>query len=257
MRLERLLERYDEVYGRILRVSGDAEPELMAPEPQRRLVMVMDSFGLSNLQKGRSSLLQIGYTNAYIDTNIERGISFYLLAFAPQALPSFDSNWQPLPATWANVIERACWAYPDLSDLFRQVQSVLPQVSLADLEVELGAPLSLIDAAGPSDERYISLERLKDRRGQVASADLPNLVRRFLYHVLRLSELFSGDSYTREDVAPFPSSHGEGRQSLDSRPNIGLPNIGLPNIGLREYVMPNLKLAWLGGSQKVFERISL
>lgn len=236
MKLEALLERYEEVYGRILRLSGNAEPELMAPEPQRRLVMVMDSLGLSKLPEGRLSLLAIGYTNAYIENNIERGISFYLLAFAPQALTNFDDDWQPLPATWSNVIERACWAYPELSDLLSQVQGALPQISLADLEAELGAPLSLIDAAGPSDQRYISLERLQALRSQVASADLPGLVRRFLYHVLRLSELFSGDSYTRVDAVPCAKLNVE---------------------RVKEYVMPNLKLAWLGGSEKVFERIEL
>lgn len=236
MKLESLLERYEEVYGRILRLSGDAEPELMAPEPQRRLVMVMDSLGLSQLPEGRLSLLAIGYTNAYIESNIERGISFYLLAFAPQALTNFDENWQPLPATWSNLVDKACWAYPELSDLLRQVQGALPQISLADLEAELGAPLSLIDAAGPSDQRYISLERLQALRSQVASADLPGLVRRFLYHVLRLSELFSGDSYTRVDAVPCAKLNVE---------------------RVKEYVMPNLKLAWLGGSEKVFERIEL
>lgn len=200
------------VFGRILRVAGKP-PERLAAEVDRRLAMVMGPSGLGRLPAdGLSALLTIGYTRQYVSENIEQGVSFHLLAFA--------GGPRPRLATWSNVMECAGQVYPELSRHFAASAPSLPFLTVSEVEKTCGFALAPVHANGAADERFITLDRLL--AVDPAGAAVPVLVRRFLYHCCRLSELFSGDGYTRIEGGSRPVE-------TDNR----------PYEGIKEYVMPN------------------
>lgn len=192
---------------------ADSVPERLASESDRRLAMVMGPSGLGRLPAdGLSALVTIGYTRQYVQENLDQGVSFCLLAFA--------GGPRPRLATWEHVLDLSVQVYPELSRHFAAAASSLPSLTVGEVEKLCGFALAPVHAKGPVDERFITLERLLaiDPTGTEA----PVLLRRFLYHCCRLSELFSGDGYTRIESGPRPP----------------LPD-GRPYEGIKEYVMPN------------------
>lgn len=194
---------------------ADSVPERLASERDRRLAMVMGPAGLSRLPTdGLSALVTIGYTRQYVKENLDQGVSFRLLAFAGGPRPSL--------ATWEHLLDLSVQVYPELSRHFAAAASSLPSLTVSEVERLCGFALAPVHAKGPADERFITLERLL--AVDPAGAEVPVLLRRFLYHCCRLSELFSGDGYTRIEPGDEPWL-----AEANSR----------PYEGIKEYVMPN------------------
>lgn len=194
------------VFGRILR-GRDGPPHLLASEADRKIAMVMGPAGLGHLS-GKSAyemLVEIGYTRDYIARVKGEGVQFYLLMFR--------GNLRPKQATWDNVIKVASEVYPSLSRLLLDALPDLRTMTLAKVEQVCGFALSVVDALGSTDPRFMNEERL------LLSNQDAYAVRRFLYHCCRLSDLYSGDGLTL---------------TFDGRR------------GMREYVVPNLELSELG-----------
>ncbi len=148
--------------------------------------MVMGPSGLKHilLRPGYEMLLNIGYTAGYIKTKLDKGFRFELLIFKLR-------REELKVASWKNVLAMACACYPDAADMFREHAKVLKKKSVAEFEALAGFNFAQVDNLGAEDPRYMTLERLLASDGSALS------VRRFLYHRLRLSELYTGDGFTK------------------------------------------------------------
>ncbi len=172
------------VYGRIVRISI-GQPLALCEETDRLLVLVMGPSGLSKLvgKTGYEMLDSIGYTRKYIRRKLAEGCQFKLLVFA-----------RPLDArvaTWRNVVFAAAELYPEVACTLIHALPTLETTEFAKFEQQSGFVWADVDKAGPDDERFMTVERLLASDGTALD------VRRFFYHVLRLSELYTGDGYTK------------------------------------------------------------
>lgn len=172
------------VYGRIVRIKP-GQPLALCEEEDRLLVLVTGPSGLSKLvgKTGYDMLDSIGYTRDYIARKLAEGYQFKLLVFA-----------RPLDArlgTWRNVVFAAAELYPEVACTLIDALPELMKTSFADFERQSGFVWAEVDKAGPVDERFMTIDRL------IASDGTALDVRRFFYHVLRLSELYTGDGYTK------------------------------------------------------------
>jgi len=196
-------------YGRLVR-SLSAVPTHLAEENDRRVVMVMGPGALRSLVGNTpyQMLVQIGHTQEYIAHKLSRGYKFSLVVFnRPKGALRL--------ATWKNTLAIIASAYPQTASMLSAVARELKSKTFAQFEKEAGFNLAQIDALGANDSRSMNLERLLKSDGSALS------VRRFLYHVTRLTELYSGDGYTW--------TH-DGRR------------------GVREYIMANGGITELRGS---------
>ncbi len=186
-------------YGRIVRTRHD-RPLALAEEQDRRVVMVMGPAALRSLigKSGYEMLLSIGYKRDYIERKTGEGFAFALLVFAR------PKGWLKV-ANWRNTIDGVIAAYPEVAEIVRANADALRSTGFAEFEKQAGFSFAEVDVNGVTDERFITVDRLlqSDRSALVA--------RRFLYHTVRLSELYTGSGMTMTD---------DGQR------------------GLREYVMP-------------------
>lgn len=172
------------VYGRIVRIKP-GQPLALCEEADRLLVLVTGPSGLLKLvgKTGYEMLDSIGYTRKYIRRKLSEGWQFKLLVFA-----------RPLDArlaTWRNVVFSAAELYPDVACTLIDALPELTQTSFSEFERRSGFIWEDVDKAGPDDERFMTLDRLLASEGTALD------VRRFFYHVLRLSDLYTGNGYTK------------------------------------------------------------
>jgi hypothetical protein len=204
-------------YGRIIRTRlphAQLASVALAEEVDRRVVMVMGPSGVKSVQiaartngdtepSGLAALATIGYTAAYVQRKLAEGFSFFLFTFdRPEQIMKV--------ATWRNTLAAVAAAYPEIAHLIARHGRALKNISFAAIEETVGFSFAAIDKLGPADPRYMTLARLLESPGSVSD------LRRFLYHVTRLTELYSGDGYTAME-----SEGGEYRR------------------GIREYVIAN------------------
>jgi hypothetical protein len=175
-------------YGRIVRTRAE-RPWILAEETERRAVMVMGPGALCSLigKSGYEMVVQVGHTEEYIATKLAQGYKYHVVVF--KRPPD-----QMQLATWKNTLALAATLYPQAAPLFKASSRALKATPYAAFEKAAGFPLSDADANGPTDPRYMTLERLL---ATAAGDDIALKVRRFLFHALRLSELYTGDGYTR------------------------------------------------------------
>lgn len=194
------------LYARLIR-SRCHHPIALAEERDRRVTMVMGPSGLKRLigKSGFDMLVELGHRREYIAREVATGTKFSLVIFHRQ--PGMVS------ATWNNVINSVCQHYPEIKHLVLPAKTKLKQTAFADWEKQAGFDFSDVHALGAKDPRFMNVARLLESNGDALA------VRRFLYHTVRLTELFSGDGYTR-------LQNGER--------------------GVREYVLENKVLACLG-----------
>lgn len=207
--------RRGRAFGRVVR-SHD-EPVKLAAEKDRKIAMVMGPSGLASLNGTTEDfLISIGYTHDYIRRQILEGMHFYLIMFGFG--DGCDRALRPRLATWDNVLRECALAYPQVGDIFEApgTRAALLAMDFARAEELCGFSLSEVDKNGVDDPRFVSLERL------LGSDMSPLMVRRFLYHCCRISDLFSGDGWTRTAAG---------------------------KLGLKEYVMPNLRIDQLAGHE--------
>ena len=220
-------------YGRIIRLHPTMNVPALTEEVDRRVVMVMGPSGLKSIadKPALTMLSSIGYTNAYVERKLAEGFTFHLLTFpkpsspkkgGKQASNSKKSSGGKQPtgthrelaiATWKNTLAAISAAYPEIAHLVKIHAKELKRTSFGSFEEQAGFSFATVDKLGASDPRFMNLSRLLQSPG--SACDL----RRFLYHVTRLSELYNGDGRTRTE---------EGKP------------------GVREYIMANRPLTELG-----------
>lgn len=207
--------RKGRAFGRVVR-SHEA-PVKLAAEQDRKIAMVMGPSGLASLNGTTEDfLISIGYTHDYIRRQILEGMHFYLIMFGFG--DGCDRALRPRLATWENVLKECALAYPMVAGAFEAAgtKETLMAMSFARAEELCGFSLSEVDKNGVDDPRFVSFDRL-------AGSDMsPLMVRRFLYHCCRISDLFSGDGWTRTAAG---------------------------KLGLKEYVMPNMRIDQLAGHE--------
>jgi hypothetical protein len=146
----------------------------------------MDSRGLE-LILGQSTpelLKQVGYTPEYIQSLYQDHYTFKLVVFS--------ANSNALPATWDNVVSLLMRAYaPGVGKIIENQLNSLKSKSFDEIESEAPTKFAIIHKRGERDPEYITEEKLLMSKGELWK------VRSFLYHQLRLTELFSGEGYTR------------------------------------------------------------
>lgn len=196
------LTRVRGAYGRIVRTQRE-KPNMLAEESQRKVVMIMGPSGLKKLlgKSGYEALVEIGYTPEYIARNIARGMKFKLVVF--------DRPEKLRIATWTTAVAVLSGCYPELAPILQNALPGLKITSLEEFERLAGFTFAEVQASGPSDPRYMTVERL------LQSGHTATDVRRFLYHSLHFSELYTGDGYT---------------QTHDGKR------------GVREYLVPNIPI---------------
>jgi hypothetical protein len=178
------------LYGRIVRTRAE-KPTVLAEEPERLAVMVMGPGSLRCMVglSGYEMVVAVGHTREYIEAKLAAGYKYHLVAFRK---PEGELKL----ATWNNVIALAIRLYPAAKERLLSARGALKAHSFADFEAASGFSLAAVDLLGASHERFMTLERFL--KADVEHEALPGLAaRRFLYHILRLSELYSGDGYTR------------------------------------------------------------
>lgn len=212
IRTSRRLSRVRACYGRIVRIKGDG-PLTLTEEPDRRVVMIMGPAALADLtgRSGIEMLSLIGYTDEYVRRKLKEGCRFELVVFS-------RPRGKLAVANWSNTIDGIIEAYPEVADIVAVNRRLLTALSLADFEALAGFSFAHVDARGVKDPRFMTLERLqKSDRSALAA-------RRFLYHVTRLSDLFTGNGVTM-------TAYGEP--------------------GVREYIMRNRPVSQLENVQVI------
>lgn len=132
---------------------------------------------------GDLAVAALGYPPVYIKRKLEQGFRFRLALFERPDGPV-------RLATWSHAIEAVCEAYPELAMMIRRQAGLLATSSSEDIDCLAGFSLEAVDEAGPSDPRFMTLERLAASGGSFVE------VRSFLYHTVRLNGLFTGDGRT-------------------------------------------------------------
>lgn len=201
------------VFGRVVR--SRQRPDRLALETGRKIAMVMGPSGLGRLHGGTDDILRaIGYTGDYIERQKQEGMHFYLIQFS--FLGGHDMALRPRLATWENVLDECAMVYPQGAKSFAEALPALSTMTFSQVEKALGFSLAAVDRLGESDWRFVNVERF------LQSDMAPLMVRRFLYHVCRISDLYSGDGWTYTEAGTRV---------------------------LKEYVMPNLFFEQLVGYQ--------
>lgn len=194
------------LYARLIR-SRCTYPVALAEDRDRRITMAMGPSGVERLlgKNGFEMLIELGHTAEYIEREVEAGTKFSLVVFRKQKGMA--------TATWTNVLKSVQQHYPEVKHLVAAAENELKRTSFEDWQRKAGFNFAYVHALGSADPRFMSVARLLESEGDALA------VRRFLYHVIRLTELFSGDGYTwRHDGTR----------------------------GVREYVLENKVLACLG-----------
>ncbi|MGW4283580.1 hypothetical protein [Nocardia sp. NPDC004750] len=174
--------------GRIVRGREKVDFEVLG-SPERSVCFIMGPDGLSMLPgiELLTALERIGLTPHYVHGRIEQGHSFRLLVFN-------GGRAAPL-ATWDNALDLISGTRPELVDDIRRHRNALKTTPFEIFQADVTEPLENIDLAGPAHRDYMSLDRYRalspDERAD------PAKLRRLLFHVEHLGELFSGDGYTR------------------------------------------------------------
>ncbi|MBZ0186933.1 MAG: hypothetical protein K8F91_11860 [Candidatus Obscuribacterales bacterium] len=171
-------------YGRLLRTL-DGKPQALSDDLDRRVVMVMGPTGLASLagKSGFEIVVTIGYPLDYIERKRSQGYRFQLVLFNKPV----DSLKL---ATWKNTIEAVCQAYPELASILADKWQVLKAADYEELERLAGYSFSVVDSIGPADPRFMTIRRLFDSERSLVD------IRSFLYHTVRLNELYTGTGRT-------------------------------------------------------------
>ena len=174
------------LFARVLRGKTDSDFEGLSDDPQRKIIFLMDSTGLEGLLGKTSTneiLQQIGYTPEYIQTLQQSNTKYKLVVF--------QHSSKTLLATWENIAALIREAYGnEIGRIVERQINFLKKKSFKEIESEAPTIFSVVNKRGPSDPEYMTEGRLLASQGELWK------VRSFLYHRLRLTELFTGDGST-------------------------------------------------------------
>lgn len=177
---------FENVYGRILKGKSPSDFASLTDNPERRVIFVMGPDGLAAIagKPPREMLDAIGYPSDYVEQLIEKKTQFKLILF---------KNTTAQPATWKNVINAVAKAYPTISGKLEAQEQNFERDSFAAVQKLNETAFAEINKEGPEAPNFINLKRLEERKGTEWE------VRAFLYNVIHLNELFSGDGFTRNE----------------------------------------------------------
>jgi len=156
-------------------------------------------------------LVKLGHEPEFIARQIQEGKQFKLVVFPWKG--------EALLATWENVVRAVCEVYPLIAERLKEKLGFIQSLSFEEFEMLADYKFCEVDAAGPTDPRYITYKRLL-MRSYINGLD----IRMFLYFTVRILELFAGDGFT---------------YSVD----------GVR--GVHEYIFPNCPLTDLGEYQVI------
>ena len=184
--------------------SGPQTVFVMGDDGLSRLLILATEWKLNSqgrtTQTGSSLmhliLLEIGFPPLLIYDSIRDGYVYELVVFSDDGTSGGGSS-NVFRANWEGVHDliKACWK-PVLSNIVEQHMLMLQSTSYADLQEEYD--YSMFDAAqaGPDGPYWMSAEKLTELGDGARVCD----VRAFVYCVMGLNRLFTGDGFTlRED----------------------------------------------------------
>jgi hypothetical protein len=194
--------------GRVLRGVCESDFCMLAENRMRKLVFLLDAESLATFPgKMLYEILDsIGYGAERIARSVAAGMQFRLAVFPRNGIAKL--------ATWDNVLNLVCEAYPRIAHVVEQHREMLKTTPVADIERALGFRIAELGEHNSGDARRMTYEKLISGRGTLEE------LRLFLFCAESLNEHFKGDGYT-----------------VDSR--------GVRQH--REYIAPNVELAVIGG----------
>ena len=118
--------------GRILRGKRLEDFRTLTDNPNRKIVFLMGSDGLSLLpgKNGYEQLLTIGYSPAYIEYKVAEGTQFKLVVF-----PESESARL---ATWDTILDLVMTTYPDIVPAIERYRKELQEKTFRDIEAQAG-----------------------------------------------------------------------------------------------------------------------
>ncbi len=175
------------VFARVIRGKTEKDFETFTDDLSRNTVMVMDGNGLNSISgvSRNDILIKIGYTKDYINYLKEEGTSFKLVIFKDKE-GLFSADWNGLGHTIKEM-------YPEhVYNLYTKHIENLKNKSFEDIDA-LGV-ISLKEAYenGPESAGYINSEKLTENSSLWE-------FRSFLYNEMRLTELYEGNGYTKNE----------------------------------------------------------
>lgn len=193
--------------GRVIRGKKPDDFLTLTDDPSRRIVMLIDPDGLSELPglSGYDVLITLGYEPDYLKHKVDEGNQFKLVVFG-------DGGAAKL-ATWDNLIDMVKIQYPEECDCFESYRYNLKTVPFKEIESHSGFLFLDVEKVGESDSRYMTYDRFRNSKKSLVD------VRTFLYFTVHLREQYSGDGYTYDEKG---------------------------NRGVMEYIIPNKPLSQLG-----------
>jgi len=177
------------IFGKIMRGKKPEDFLNLSENEDRKLVMVMGQDGLEKISKlrGQALLIAIGYQREYIHRLIDQGYYFKFIMFET------SKDVIVCPANWPGVARMVLEVYPDTTLAWLKHFETLKTKVFTDWQESTDRPFALTDKAGKDNPSFITYPRFLD--GQQTALDL----RSFLYFTVRLTDLYSGDGFVRDE----------------------------------------------------------
>jgi len=174
----------EHLVGRVLRGMCESDFSTLAENPARKLVFLLDAESLATFP-GKTPyeiLDSIGHGAQRIAKRVAAGMQFRLAVFPRNGIAKL--------ATWDNVLDLVCEAYPRIAHVVAQHREMLATTPVADIERTLGFRLAELTEHDSGDTRRMTYEKLASGRGTLEE------LRLFLFCAESLNEHFGGDGYT-------------------------------------------------------------
>ena len=187
--------------GRLIRGKVPADFVSLTDDPSRKVVMLVDGTGLANFigKTGYEMLISVGYPADDIARYVNGGTKFKLVVFPAGGAVKL--------ATWDNVISVAEEAYPQFAGFFADVLPELKSTPFSDFETRLilrtGKRFMEVKKNGSSDPYFMTPYKcyaLMASSIGTSKKERAFIARSFLYFVLNMNELFSGDGHTYDSA---------------------------------------------------------
>lgn len=162
--------------GRVLRGKTDSDFSNLSPDPNRRIIMFLDSSGLQSFLglSGYQILIKIGYDAKSIADYLQDGVYFKLVVAPAQS--------KILAATWNNLGVLITEAYPKVAHKVIHHLPILEKHSGPDGYKKIMTTIADTYQAKMTEEELFF--------GQLWQ------IRKFLHDVINLNSLYMGDGFT-------------------------------------------------------------
>jgi hypothetical protein len=194
------------ICGRVLKGTCAEDFDILSPDANRRIVLLLDAEGLRRLLglSGWEVLMCIGHGQERTLERIKEGMKYKLALF--------PSRYAKL-GTWDNMLDMVAAEYPQIAQMVNAQREALKTTPYAQIEQMALEPFFVSSQMGEASPLFMTKERLLQTDGSLTA------VRAFLYHTVHLYELYSGDGWTYSE---------DGKR------------------GAQEFMVPNLRLSEMG-----------